>query len=241
MINYEQKINDIKKQIDKLRPFDEEQLKSLRNWFMVAFTYHTNSLEWNTLTLSETKVLLEDGITIWWKTLRELEETKNMWELSKQIWDMFVDKIDKQFICDLHKKIVAWTVKEEYTWKFRKMQVFISWEEKDVLPSYKEVDKLIDDYIKFINTCELNLKNIAKIHYDFVKIHPFVDGNWRLARFLMNLYMIKAWYLPIIISSTVRLDYINSLRSDKTFEDFYKFFLWQTYENMKDYKRFFIL
>ena len=238
-MDYEKKIIEITDEINKLRPFDKEQLKSLKNWFTVSFTHHTNSIEWNTLTLSETKVLLEDGITIWWKTIRELQETKNVWELSKQIWDMSVNHIDKQFICELHKKIVSWTVKEEYAWKFRETQVFISWEETDVLPSYKEVDKLMDDYIRFVNDCSLSLKDIAKIHYDLVKIHPFVDVNGRLARFLMNLYMIKAWYLPIVISSTVRLDYINSLRSDKTFEDFYKFFLWQTYENMKDYKRFF--
>jgi len=50
----------------------------------------------------------------------------------------------------------------------------------------------MDDYIRFVNDCSLSLKDIAKIHYDLVKIHPFVDGNGRLARFLMNLYMIKA-------------------------------------------------
>ena len=98
----------------------------------------------------------------------------------------------------------------------------------------------MNELIYFSNTDKKNiLKKIAKIHYDFVKIHPFVDWNWRLARLFMNLYLVKYWFLPIIFPVVTRLDYIKSLWKDKKFEDFYKYFLWQTNENMNDYLNFF--
>jgi Fic family protein len=83
------------------------------------------------------------------------------------------------------------------------------------------------------------LEKVARIHYDFVKIHPFEDGNWRLARLIMNLYLVRMNIFPIIFPFSVRLEYISSLKSCKSFNDFYKFFLWQLYENLKNYKRFF--
>jgi Fic family protein len=72
-----------------------------------------------------------------------------------------------------------------------------------------------------------------------VKIHPFSDWNWRISRLLMNLYLIKYEFLPIIFPVITRTNYINSLWKTKTSKDFYEYFLWQTYENMWDYLRFF--
>jgi Fic family protein len=96
----------------------------------------------------------------------------------------------------------------------------------------------MDDFINFVNTEPDSLKKVAKIHYDFVKIHPFEDGNGRIARLLMNLYLVRMNIFPIIFPLSVRLDYIVSLKSSKSFDDFYNFFLRQLYENLKDYKRF---
>ena len=83
------------------------------------------------------------------------------------------------------------------------------------------------------------LQKISKIHFDFIKIHPFIDWNWRIARLLMNLYLVKYWFLPIIFPVVTILGYINSLWKWKTHPDFHKYFLWQLEQNMQDYLRFF--
>lgn len=68
------------------------------------------------------------------------------------------------------------------------------------------------DFFAMANTDTINtLEKVAKIHYDFVKIHPFVDGNGRLARLIMNLYLVKNGFLPIIFPVVTRLEYIKSL------------------------------
>lgn len=237
----EKQIAKIVNEIKSKRLFDKDILNELKKWFKVAFTYHSNAIEWNTLTMDEVKVLIENGITVGWKTLTELKETKNYADLVEMMFD-FVNKKDfiltEDFILDLHYKLF-FDILEDNAWKYRKIPVVISWDELSTLPNPSEIWNLMKKFVKYANSGQKNkLEQIAKIHYDFVKIHPFVDGNGRVARLLMNLYLIKNGYLPIVFPVIVRTDYIWSLKSDKKFENFYKFFLWQMYENMKDYKRF---
>ena len=239
--DYEEKIYDIKEEIDTIRPFDKYTLESLKKWFNVAFSYSSNSIEGNTFTEDEVRLLIEDWLTVWWKTLKELKEVENHAKVVDKIWDFVSNdfKLTEDFIKQLHYDLFYWILEEENLWKYRQVQVFISGDEMNALASFKDIPKLMTNYVDMANKNEKNkLKHIAKIHYDFVKIYPFVDWNWRIARLLMNIYLIKEDFLPIVIPPIVRNDYISSLKSTKTFEDFYKFFLWQVYENMKDYKRF---
>lgn len=237
---YEKNIYNIKSKIDNFRPFSSTQLSNLKSWFKIWFTAQSNAIEWNSFTNEEVKILVEDGITVWWKTIREVKETQNLAELTDIIWDFFEKDfiLTEEFLFDLHKRLLT-GIEKENLWKYRDIQVFITGSE-DKLPSSKEVIKLMDNFIKYCNTDSDNLlEKISKIHFDFVKIHPFIDWNCRLARLLMNLYLIKYWFLPIIFPVVTRLEYIKSLWKDKTAEDFYKYFLWQTYENTSDYLRFF--
>lgn len=241
ILDFEKNIENIKSKIDNFRPFLEYQLQNLKSWFKISFTTHSNAIEWNTFTQSEVKVLIEDWITIWWKTIKETKETENLAFLTNEIWNFFEKDfiLDENFILDLHRKLLK-DIQKDNLWKYRDIQVYISWSDY-IPPKPKELKKLMNKFILFCN--ENNEKNIlrkiAQIHYDFVKIHPFIDWNWRIARLLMNLFFVKYWYLPIIFPVITRLEYINSLWKDKNFEDFYKYFLWQTTENMNDYLRFF--
>lgn len=237
---YEKEVYNLKSKIDNFRPFSSIQLNNLKSWFKIWFTAQSNAIEWNSFTNEEVKILVEDWITVWWKTIREVKETENLAELTDIIWDFFEKDfiLTQEFLFDLHKRLLT-GIEKENLWIYRNIQVFITGSE-DKLPSSKEIMKLMNNFIKYCNSETDNpLEKIAKIHFDFVKIHPFVDWNGRLARLLMNLYLIKYWFLPIIFPVVTRLEYIKSLWKEKTQEDFYKYFLWQTYENMSDYLRFF--
>lgn len=235
---YITKISDIKKKIDLLRPFDSFQLKNLKEWFRVWFIQNSNAIEWNTLTLQEVKLVIEEWITVWWKTIRELKETINHWELMKILDDFFQKKdvtLDENFVLKIHKILLKDLLPIKHLWKWRTIQVYISWSEED-LPKPDQIDSLMWKYFKKHKQIK-GLKDVAWIHYDFIKIHPLADGNGRIARILMNLALVKLWYMPIIIPQIVRWEYIHSL----TWNDFdkrYTFFLWQVYENHKDYLKF---
>ena len=239
----EQKTLEKKSKIDNFRPFSSKQLQNLKDWFKIDFTTHSNAIEWNSFTLSEVKVLVEDWITIWWKTVRETKETENLAWLTDIIWDFFEKDfiLTETFLLELHKSLLTW-IEKENLWKYRDSQVFISGSE-DKLPSSKEVVKLMNNFIQNCNNLEKDTKKILKkvsdIHYDFVKIHPFFDWNWRIARLIMNLYLVKYWFLPIIFPVITRSEYISTLWNWKKSEDFYKYFLWQINENYSDYLRFF--
>lgn len=238
--SYENEIMEIKSKIDNFRPFSETRLKNLQSWFNISFTAQSNGIEWNSFTDAEVKVLVEDWITIWWKTIKEVKETENLAWMTGIIWEFF-DKefiITNDFILDLHKQLLI-GIEKEYLWKYRDIQVYISWS-SDIPPSSNKLDILMNNFIGFCNQKNKNIiEKVAKIHYDFVKIHPFTDWNWRIARLIMNLYFVKYWFLPIIFPVVTRIEYIKSLWKEQNFEDFYQYFLWQTKENMSDYLRFF--
>ena len=236
---YENKINVLLNDINSKRPFDDKVLKNLQQWFKVAFTYASNAIEWNTLTLDEVRLVVEDWITVGWKTLRELKETENYAKLVEDILTLLEPdfKLTHEFILSLHKELFNGILTS--AGKYRQIPIVVSGDDLASFPSANQVYDYMTKYIDFVNIGKLSLEKVARIHYDFVKIHPFEDGNWRLARLIMNLYLVRMNIFPIIFPFSVRLEYISSLKSSKSFNDFYKFFLWQLYENLKNYKRFF--
>ncbi len=238
--DFENKIFETINNINNLKPFDKYQLLNLKKWFKIWFTSHSNAIEWNSFNINEVKILIEDWITVWWKTIKELKETQNLANIVENIWDHINNKnIDENLILNLHKDLLSWIIDKEYLWKYRATNIFVTWEEK-IFPSPNDINEFMKKFFEYINWENKNiLYLIARSHYDFVKIHPFIDWNWRIARLIMNILFIKNWFMPIIIPVISRNDYISSFNSKKQFEDFYKFFLWQTYENQKDYLRFF--
>lgn len=236
--SYEKKIAELKEQLDLLKPFDIDQLKNLRERFRIWFIHHSNAIEGNTLTLQEVKMVVEEGMTIGGKTVRELRETINHGDLMEVLEDFFVKNkltLTETFVCKLHKLLLEWLVEKKHLGSYRDINIYVSWTEEK-FPEPKKISALMKKF--FADYAQIkSLKDVAKLHYDFVKIHPFVDGNGRLARILMNLGLVSLWYLPIIIPKVVRSEYIASLQG-KNFEKRHTFFLWQVCENMKDYVRF---
>lgn len=232
-------IEQLKQKLYQLRPFDQFQLQNIKQRFRIAYIQNSNAIEWNTMTLSEVKVLLEDGITVWWKTIKELRETLNHAEVIDTLYGFFnLDKIEKEkALLSLHSTLLQWCLDPIHIGKRRTIQVEISWS-PDSCPNPSQIPALMDAFLGSSFMDPKNEEDIARLHYDFVKIHPFVDGNGRIARLLMNAWLVHLWYFPIIIPVVLRNEYISSLRGDN-FVKRYEFFLRQLHENLKDTVRFF--
>lgn len=237
---YLSKIAELTSKLDALKPYDQTQLKNLQDRFRIGFIQNTNAIEGNTLSLSEVKVLLEDGVTIAGKTVRELKETLNHGDLMTELDNLFSDtkrKINEKSILWLHTTLMRGLVVDKHLWKWRTINIRVTGS-NDIFPDPQNVPVLMSKFFES-PICECKkFEDIARLHFEFVNIHPFVDGNGRIARLIMNLWLIKCWYFPIIIPVIIRNEYIESLRW-QNFDKRYTFFLWQVYENYKDYLRFF--
>lgn len=233
------KIEKLKAELDSLRPFNQSQLKNLREWFRIGFIQNSNAIEGNSSTLSEVKVLLEDGVTVGWKTVKEIRETLNYGDVMSGLDNLFTDKnfaITENFVLGLHSDLMRWLLGIGEIWEWRKINIYVTGsEEKFPLPN--QVPDLMRKYFNSDFISPKTLSDVAKIHFELVKIHPFVDGNGRIARLLMNIGLISIWYFPIVIPVVLRNEYIASLKNKK-FEHWFEFFVQQVYENHKDYVRF---
>ena len=234
LLEIEKWINEIKSK----RPLNSTELKELQKSLWIMFTYHSNAIEWNSISLWETKMILEDWITIWWKTIRELQETLNHKDLLIFL-NKFIGKnqeIDEKLIKYIHSLVMKNI--DENAWEYRKIQVYITWEE--ILPPKANlIPKLMTELLNkydFSDYKNIALK-VAEFHYDFVKIHPFIDWNWRTIRLILNMVLMKHWFPMIIIPVVRRLDYIWSLNSLKNKNDFVQVLLDIINENIKDYLR----
>ncbi|MDP2656038.1 MAG: Fic family protein [bacterium] len=234
-----QNIKQLKKKIDHLRPLSRAELAELHKWYAVTYTYHSNALEGNTLSLGETKLIVEDGLTVGGHPIREILEAKS----HKEVIDQLITVIQKQtpitesLIKKMHKTLVK-EIDGEMAGKYRKIQVYITGEEKLPPPS-REIPKLMKEFWSWFQTQQKTdpINFSAKAHYRFVKIHPFTDGNGRIARVLSNMVLMRAGYPLVIIPLIMRSQYINALHSSNNEKRFIEFFQQITLENMKDYLR----
>jgi len=232
------KIQQLKKEIDTKHPLSQSELRELRKWYDVSFTYNSNAIEGNTLTLAETKVIIEDGLTIGGKQIKEILEAKNH-KTSLDLLFQFTQKktdLSENIICKLHQNLL-FDIDKEDAGHYRHVQVFISGS-NEKLPNANEVAKLMKDFLKWYQTSKSTMNPVLlsiETHYRFVKIHPFIDGNGRIARLILNLILLQNNYTPIIIPVIQRLEYIQSIQ--QSLQAFTDFMLNTIYQNMKDYLR----
>ncbi|MFA7070468.1 MAG: Fic family protein, partial [Sulfurimonas sp.] len=187
--------------------------------------YHSNAIEGNTLTLKETKVALE-GITIGGKTLREHFEAINHKDAIYFIEELAQkeDRLSLHSIKQIHSLILK-NIDDENRGKYRTTNVIISGAEHKPPQSF-EVQNKMQEFIKKYNEKRDKLHPIALasfVHIEFVKIHPFVDGNGRTSRLLMNLELIKAGFPPVVIELEDRLEYYKALDIAHTKNDYKPF------------------
>lgn len=187
--------------------------------FCALFTYNTNAIEGNTLTLQETSQLLFEKMTPR-KSLREINEALN----HKKVFDIILDykkDLSKNFICKLHELIVKDTLKPELNsqiGKYRTLQVFIRGAE--FIPTKPtEVPKEMKSLLFWHSKNKKKLHPLvvsAYFHVNFESIHPFVDGNGRVGRLLMNLILHRNKLPMINIPNTLKYEYYSALRQAQT-------------------------
>lgn len=206
-------IDSLKNKLDAQRPLSPSIVKNLQEDLILRWTYHSNAIEGNTLTLLETKVVLE-GITVGGKALQEHFEAINHRNAIYYVEDII--KKEEPFsewqIRNIHQLILK-NIDDESAGRYRQQNVLISGATKTP-PDYTLLNDKIAQFIDWYNT-EADLmhpiERAAKVHADFVGIHPFIDGNGRTSRLLMNLELMKAGYPPCVITVENRLAYYEAL------------------------------
>lgn len=245
-VHYENKIKEIdllKLEIDKHRPLSKEVLLKLKEYYRIGLTYSSNALEGNSLTETETKVVLEDGITIGGKPIRDHYEAMGHSEGYDFLYELVQKKtISEKNILHLHH-LFYYRIDEQKAGKYRSEKVIITGTDY-IPPSPKEVPPLMGKFISDIPKLKKKVHPIeyaARLHLDFVTIHPFVDGNGRTARLLMNLALLQSGYCIAIIPPIRRQDYIYSIQKSQTGSKdkqlFINFISSAVYESMKEYLR----
>ncbi|MEJ5265411.1 MAG: Fic family protein [Bacteroidales bacterium] len=207
-------INDIdrlQQQIEGFKPLSKRQLQDLRQYYRIGITYTSNAIEGNTLTESETKVVIEEGIAIAGKPLKHHLEAVG----HAMAFDHVYRLIKKQTITEndikkLHRLFYQ-KIDAEQAGKYRKTQVYITGSQY-LPPKPNEVPILMKDLIKWYNEEKQHpVVTAALLHQKFVVIHPFIDGNGRIGRLLMNLHLLKNKLPVTIIPPVLRAEYIAML------------------------------
>ncbi|MDF1759446.1 MAG: Fic family protein [Coxiellaceae bacterium] len=203
-----------KQQLDALRPLPNALVHNLDDWFRVELTYTSNAIEGNTMTRRETALVVEKGLTVGGKTLVEhLEATNHAKALDwvKQQVKRKPGNLQIKDILHIHDVILK-GIDDEHAGFFRSVPVRISGSTV-VLPNPRKVPDLMDAFAAFLKQAsQLHaVEFAAEVHYQLVTIHPFVDGNGRAARLLMNMILMMLGYPPAIIRTQDRLAYIASL------------------------------
>jgi excisionase family DNA binding protein len=205
--------------LNSLRPFPKSVEENMNDWFRVELTYTSNAIEGNTLTRQETALIVEKGVTVEGKSVHEHLEALNHAEAYTYIHALAqnkrIESLTMQDILDIHR-IILKNINNTDAGRLRSTAVRISGS-TTILPNPVKVPELMEDFIYWLNTTKENPVSVAvDTHFRLVSIHPFVDGNGRTARLLMNLILIHSGFPPAIIRKEERNRYLTALEIAQT-------------------------
>ena len=235
------KIDALRATIDSHRPLDALMLKQVKEYFRIGMTYSSNALEGNSLTETETKIVIEDGITIGGKPVRDHLEALGHSEAYDLLYRLAKNQeITEANVKELHR-LFYYRIDAKQAGKYRKQRVIITGTDF-IPPAPEKIPALMESFI--IGLPEAREHNhpvefAAIIHKELVTIHPFIDGNGRAARLLMNLALLQAGYPVTIIPPILRRDYLDTLNKTHKGDNmpFIKLIIGVCYESSKEYLR----
>lgn len=202
-------LEDKLKFLKKRRPLTEGELERLNEEFLTEYTYNSNAIEGNTLTLRETDMVLR-GLTIDKKSLKEHLEVighKEAFDYVKQLVSENAE-ISENLIKDIHYLVLA--DKKDDGGVYRRIPVRIMGAAHEPVQPYLIIPKMEELLEQYKNSKEDIVTKLARFHIEFEDIHPFIDGNGRTGRLLINLELMKAGYPPIDIKFSDRLKYYEA-------------------------------
>ena len=203
------RIDQKKKELDSRRPLTEGEVARLNEEFVVEYTYNSNAIEGNTLTLRETDLVLR-GLTIDKKPLKDHMEAVGHKEAFEYVSELVKENvpISERVIKQIHFLVLA--DKKDDRGVYRRVPVRIMGAQHDPVQPYLIEPKMEQLLRDFAESSEHIVTNLARFHIEFEGIHPFIDGNGRTGRLLVNLELMKAGYPPIDIKFTDRITYYNA-------------------------------
>ncbi|MGI6458177.1 MAG: Fic family protein [bacterium] len=212
MSSWEQ-IDQKKKELDSLRPFPENTIRTLREKLILEWTYNSNAIEGNTLTMRETQVVLE-GVTVGGKSIREHLEAINHRDAILYLEEIVQkqEPLTEWEIKNIHALVLK-NIDPKNAGVYRNENVVIAGA-KHIPPDFTQVPTQMQAMVRQYTqdwTALHPVERSSLLHLEFVKIHPFVDGNGRTARLLQNFELMKHGFPPIVIKKEHRLEYYDLL------------------------------
>jgi len=202
-------IDQKKVELDKCRPLTAGELERLNEEFAIEYTYNSNAIEGNTLTLRETDMVLR-GLTIDQKPLKDHMEAVGHKEAFDFVCELVRDNvpISERIIQQIHYLVLA--DKKDDRGVYRRVPVRIMGAQHEPVQPYLIQPRMEQLMLSFAESTEHIITKLARFHIEFEGIHPFIDGNGRTGRLLVNLELMKAGYPPIDIKFTDRIAYYNA-------------------------------
>ncbi|MBI4792812.1 MAG: Fic family protein [Deltaproteobacteria bacterium] len=243
-MNFKNRISEaeqLQREINSMRPLSRQALKQLKEYYRIGLTYASNALEGNSLTETETKIVLEDGITVGGKPLRDHFEAIGHSEAFDLLYKLAKKTaITERQILDLHKLFYL-RIDAKQAGRYRKIGVVVTGSTLD-FPRPAELKKVMLDFITDIPKQRAGNHPVAFaawLHIRLVSIHPFVDGNGMTARLVMNLALLQAGYPITIIPPVLRGDYLDALKASNRgdHQQFVNLLSNMVCESQRDYMR----
>jgi Fic family protein len=214
-------IDQLKEKLDKLREYDSFRIAQALE---LEYTFESNRIEGNTLTLKETDFIVNEGLTVSGKSMREHLEAINHQEAISYVKDLVQRKVkvNEREILIIHQLVLK-GIMPEYAGKYRQIQVMIKGS-AHMPPQPYLVPKQMEEYIEWYQRYKKSLHPVilaAEMHERLVTIHPFVDGNGRTSRLIMNLILLSHGFVIANIKGDLenRMRYYNALELVQTHKD----------------------
>src|SRR5580698_313201 len=203
-----------KERLERLRPLSREALANLEHYYDIELTYTSNAIEGNTLSAVETTVVIEKGVTIAGKPLKDHLEALDHYDAIRYVRELAREaaRLTESDMRNLHR-LTMQRSSPDIAGRYADLARYVRTETgRHAFPSPAEIPALMGDLASWLRTVPDTPETAFTAHRRLVDIHPFNDGNGRTARLLMNLILVRGGYPPVAVRPEDRLEYIRALQ-----------------------------
>lgn len=209
-----------KARLDELRPLSQAALAGLDHYYDLELTYTSNAIEGNTLSAVETALVIEKGVTIGGKPLKDHLEALDHYDAIRWVRELARDEtpVTESVVRNLHRLVMQRSA-PEMAGQYATLARYVRTETgRHDFPSPVEIAPLMGDFGRWLAEADCSAEAAFAAHLRLVRIHPFQDGNGRTGRLLMNLLLLRGGYPPVAVRPEDRLEYIRALQAEQSGE-----------------------